>query len=101
MTALVTRTQGFLISGVTLQVCQGTGCYTTIEAASSILSSVNALLGSLVDAAPDNGCEIYGIRALTMQCEAMLDAVAVAVRDAEDLAPQNPASPVRGAEVSQ
>lgn len=98
---LVSSTQGFLISGVSLQVNQGSGCYTTIDAASSILSSVNVLLGNLVSDAPDNGCEIYGIRVLTMQCEAMLDSVAVAVRNAEDLAPQNATSPVRGAEVTQ
>lgn len=98
MTTIVTSTQVFPISGVSFQVNQGTSCYTAIEAASSILSSVNALLGNLVDEAPDNGCEIYGIRVLTMQCGAMLDAVVVSVRDAEDLAPQNRTSQVRGAE---
>lgn len=101
MTALVTRTEGFLISGVGLQVLPGTSCYAAIESASSILPSVNALLGALMSAAPDNGEEIYGVWVLTQHCEALIDSVAVAIRDAEDRAPQNLTSPVRGAEVTQ
>ncbi|MFI8555817.1 hypothetical protein [Pseudomonas putida] len=101
MTAIVTRTEGFLVSGVALQVNPGTSCYAAIEAASSMLSSVNALLGALVGEGPDNGNEIYGVRVLTQHCEALLDSVAVAIREAEDLAPQNPTSPLRGAEVHQ
>lgn len=101
MTALVTRAEGFLISGVGLQVLPGTSCYAAIESASSILSSVNALLGALMSAAPDNGEEIYGVWVLTQHCEALLDSVALAIREAEDPAPQNPTSQVRGAEVNQ
>lgn len=101
MTRLVTRTTGFLASGVALQVNPGTSCYTAIEAASSMLSSVNALLGALMSAAPDNGKEIYGVWVLTQHCEALLDSVALAICEAEDPAPQNPTSQVRGAEVHQ
>ncbi len=101
MTRLVTRTTGFLVSGVALQVNPGTSCYTAIEAASSMLSSVNALLGALVAEGPDNGNEVHGVRVLTQHCEALIDSVAVAIREAEDLAPQNQPSPVRGAEASQ
>lgn len=101
MSTLITSNQSYLLSGVAMQVNSGSSCYAAIEAASAILASVNVLLGGLIDDGPDNGDEIYGIRALTMQCEAMLDSVAVAVRAAEDLAPQNQPSPVRGAEVSQ
>ncbi len=101
MTALVTRTEGFLISGVGLQVLPGTSCYAAIESASSILSSVNALLGALVAEGSDNGNEVHGVRVLTQHCEALLDSVALAIREAEDLAPQNPPSPDRGAEASQ
>lgn len=101
MNALVTRTQAFLVSGVALQVNQGTSCYLAIEAASTILSGVNAMLAGLVDAAPDNANEVYAIRVLTQQCEALIDAVAGSIREAEDLAPQNQTPPVRGAEVTQ
>ncbi|WP_054902597.1 hypothetical protein [Pseudomonas sp. NBRC 111131] len=101
MTALLTRTQGFLVSGVALQVNHGSSCYAAIESASSMLSSVNALLGVLVAEGPDNGNEIYGVRVLTQHCEALLDSVAISIREAENRAPQNPNSPVRGAEVTQ
>ncbi|WP_236167082.1 hypothetical protein [Pseudomonas fulva] len=101
MTAFVTHTQAFLVSGVALQVNNGSSCYMAIEAASTILSGVNGLLAGLVDDAPDNANEIYAIRVLTQQCEALIDAVAASIREAEDLAPQNLTSLVRGAEVTQ
>lgn len=101
MTALLTRTQGFLVSGVALQVNHGSSCYAAIESASSILTSVNTLLGAIVAEGPDNGNEIFGIRVLTQHCEALLDSAALAIREAEGPAPQNPNSPVRGAEVTQ
>ncbi|NMY67328.1 hypothetical protein [Pseudomonas sp. WS 5414] len=94
MTTLVTRKQDFLVSGVELQINQGSSCYAAIDSASTILASVNALLGALVGEGPDNGNEIYGVRVLTQHCEALLDAVAVVVREAENLAPQNASSEI-------
>ncbi|MBA1195763.1 hypothetical protein G7011_01380 [Pseudomonas plecoglossicida] len=101
MSIIATRTQAFLVSGVAFQVNHGSSCYMAIEAASTILSGVNGLLAGLVDDAPDNANEVYAIRVLTQQCEALIDAVAVSIREAEDNAPQNQTYPVRGAEVSQ
>lgn len=101
MTNLVTRTQAFVVSGVALQVNHGSSCYLAMEAANAILSGVNSLLGGLVDDAPDNANEVYAIRVLTQQCEALIDSVACSIREAEDAAPQNKTPPVRGAEVSQ
>lgn len=101
MTALVTRIQRFAVSGVSYQVESGTHCSTALVAAGSILSGVNILLGNLIDRANEQACELYAIRTLTMQVEAMIDSMEVPIREAEDLAPQNPPSPDRGAEVSQ
>ncbi|MFT2184346.1 hypothetical protein [Pseudomonas putida] len=101
MTVLVTRLQRFAVSGVSFQVEDGTHCSTALVAAGSILSGVNILLGTLIDQADEQACELYAIRTLTMQVEAMIGSMEVPIRAAEDLAPQNPTSQVRGAEVHQ
>lgn len=101
MTALVTRIQRFAVSGVSYQVEAGAPCSVALVAAGSILSGVNILLGNLIDQADEQACELYAIRTLTMQVEAMIDSMEVPIRDAEDRAPQNPTSPVRGAEATQ
>lgn len=100
MTSLATKVQRFAVSGVSYQVEAGTSCSTAIAAAGSILSGINILLGKLIDEADEQTCELFAIRTLTMQVEALLGSVEDPVRRAEDLAPQNPISPVRGAEVS-
>lgn len=102
MTApLVNRTHRFVTSGVTYQVEAGASCSTVLSAAGSILTGVNILLGNLIDEADEQGCELFVIRSLTMQVEALLDSVEIPIRSAEDLAPQNAAPPIRGAEVSE
>ncbi|MBZ3665990.1 MULTISPECIES: hypothetical protein [Pseudomonas] len=101
MTALATHVQRFTISGVSYQVESGTHCSTALVAAGSILSGVNILLGALIDESGDQANEIYAIRTLTMQVEALIGAMEVPIRNAEDLAPQNQTPPVCGAEVTQ
>lgn len=99
MTALVTRAQRFVVSGISYQVEAGTSCSTTLAAAGSILSGVNIILGDLI-AEDEFSCQLFAIRTLVMQVEALIGAVEDPVRAAELLAPQDQTSPVRGAEVS-
>lgn len=101
MTHLTTQEVGFRSSGVEYQVNAGTSCNTAITAAGAMLSSVNCLLGNLIGDGADGSCELYAIRNLTVQCEALLEAIEIPVRDMEGLAPQNATSQVRGAEVTQ
>lgn len=105
-TSLVTSMQRFSTSGVSYQVEAGTSCSVALAAAGTILSGVNILLGSLIDEADEQSCQLFAIRTLTMQVEALIDSVEALIdsveapiRAAEDPAPQNPTSPVRGAEV--
>ncbi|WP_049696637.1 hypothetical protein [Pseudomonas fulva] len=101
MTVLVTHIQRFAVSGVSYQVEAGTHCSTALVAAGSILSGVNILLGTLIAQADEQACELYAIRTLTMQVEAMIGSMEVPIRAAEDLVPQNQTSPALGAEVTQ
>ena len=101
MTRLSTQEARFFSSGVEYRVNAGTSCNTAITAAGAMLSSVNCLLGNLIGDGADGSSELYAIRVLTVQCEALLEAIEIPVRDMEDLAPQNSTSPVRGAEVKQ
>lgn len=100
-TPLVTSMQRFTTSGVSYQVEAGTSCSVALMAAGTILSGVNILLGSLIDEADEQSCQLFAIRTLTMQVEALIDSVEAPIRAAEDFAPQNLVSPVRGAGVSE
>lgn len=101
MTSLVTQDTRFTSSGVDFEIKSGTSCNTAITAAGAMLSSVNCLLGNLIGDGADGSSELYAIRVLTVQCEALLEAIEIPVRDMEDHAPHNQTTPVRGAEVSQ
>lgn len=101
MTSLVTQDTRFTSSGIEYEIKFGTSCNTAITAAGAMLSSVNCLLGNLIGDGAEGSCELYAIRVLTVQCEALLEAIEISVRDMEDLAPQNSTSQVRGAEVSE
>ena len=101
MTPLVTQDTRFTSSGVEFEIKFCTSCNTAITAAGAMLSSVNCLLGNLIGDGAEGSCELYAIRVLTLQCEALLEAIEIPMRDMEDLAPQNQVSSVRGAEVSQ
>ena len=96
---LVTQETGFVLSGVDYRVNAGTSCNTAVTAAGAMLSSVNHLLGNLIGDGAESSCELYAIRVLTSQCEALLEAIEIHIRDMEDLTPQNPTSQVRGAKV--
>lgn len=95
-----THQTAFSLSGVDFHISAGTSCNTAITAAGAMLSSVNCLLGNLIGDGAEGSCELYAIRVLTVQCEALLEAIEIPVRDMEDLAPQNATPPVRGAEVT-
>ncbi|HGM4966440.1 TPA: hypothetical protein ACKP0L_004784 [Pseudomonas putida] len=99
MTSLVTQDTRFTSSGIEFEIKFGTSCNTAITAAGAMLSSVNHLLGNLIGDGAESSCELYAIRVLTSQCEALLEAIEIPIRDMEDLTPQNPTSLVRGAEV--
>ncbi|MCE0862345.1 hypothetical protein LU674_008765 [Pseudomonas alloputida] len=101
MTRLSTQEAHFFSSGVKYRVNAGTSCNTAITAAGAMLSSVNCLLGNLIGDGADGSSELYAIRVLTVQCEALLEAIEIPVRDMEGHAPQKPTSPDRGAEASQ
>ncbi|HFQ8052608.1 TPA: hypothetical protein ACHTCR_004476 [Pseudomonas putida] len=97
MTSLVTQDTRFTSSGVEFEIKFGTSCNTAITAAGAMLSSVNSLLGNLIGDGTEGSCELYAIRVLTVQCEALLEAIEIPVRDMEGLAPQKPTSSKRGA----
>lgn len=101
MTSLVTQDTRFTSSGVEFEIKFGTPCNTAITAAGAMLSSVNCLLGNLIGDGAEGSCELYAIRVLTVQCEALLEAIEIPVRDMENLAPQKPTFPGCGAEVTQ
>ena len=97
MTSLVTQDTRFTSSGIEFEIKFGTSCNTAITAAGAMLSSVNCLLGNLIGDGAEGSCELYAIRNLTLQCEALLEAIEIPIRDMEDLAPQKPAAAKRGA----
>ncbi len=99
MTPLVTQDTRFTSSGIEFEIKFGTSCNTAITAAGAMLSSVNCLLGNLIGDGAEGSCELYAIRVLTVQCEALLEAIEIPVRDMEGHAPQNQTPPVCGAEV--
>ncbi|MEF0146511.1 hypothetical protein [Pseudomonas guariconensis] len=101
MNRLTTTEVCLHISGVELQINAGTSCNTAITAAGAMLSSVNHLLSNLIGDGAEGSSDLYAIRILTAHCEALLEAIELPVRDAEDLAPQKETSPVRGAEVTR
>lgn len=78
----------------------GISCSEAFNFASANLSAAEDLLGQLVQV--NASCNLaFAIRALVGQARALIDSGVGSVEQAEDLAPQNQPSPVRGAEVSQ
>lgn len=77
----------------------GVSCADALNLASASLSSVEDLLGQLVQI--EESCHVaFAIRALASQAKALIDSSVTAFELAEVPAPQNKTSPACGAEVS-
>ncbi len=85
--------QGFFFA-----TSSGVSCSEAFNLASVSLGAAEELLGQLVQI--NEVCHLaFAIRTLVGQAKALVDSGVVAVEHAEDLAPQNPAPLIRGAEV--